>query len=348
MDARDEIRLREAILVDVRRLLNAKFNTGSEELSSDSKLAIQQLSGSVSAIRDELSKSHSSFRLISVTVDDINSRISVLGAELKDARVLKDIGDLKIAIDKLWDHIAVTDSTKRLGVLEKAVSDIVNRMAAIEKVAATPVKRNAAEVHTANVDHAAIHDVTARVGDVLTQLQGVKLQIEDINLKVLNQGQVAVTNKEDEVGGLLRDRLVAVELSLSSMTNATIDSLVTERELHKVEVDILKQRLDLSEKALTDLDTRFRAFTTLSLNHTSLNANGVRLDAVPDATAVEPRLEALEAKVNGAAPAHPIVDPHHQPVVQPHVNFDFPTTIPVQVPVQIVVAQPLLFGAKLN
>ena len=339
MDARDEIRLKNEVLSEVRKMVNAKFQTGNEELSPDSKVAVQQLGNAVSAIRDELSKTHSSFRLVSTVVDDINQRMGVLGAEIKDSRVVKDIADLKIAIDKLWDQIVATDSNNRLGVVEKAMADVVHRMAAIEKFASTPVKRNPAEVHSANVDHAAINDVTARMGDVLTQLQGVKLQIEDVSLRVIAKEQgVKTTGAVDQC---VIDRLNAIEKSLASVTETTIDSLVRERELHRGELDALRSRLDASEKATADLNSRFKAFTTMALNQISVNSNGTRLDGVPQVTGVEPRLEALESKVNGPMPAHAIAPMPHQPVIQPPVNFDFQSIIPVQLTqMQIPIAQP--------
>jgi hypothetical protein len=315
MDTKEAMQLETRVMSEVRKLINAKFNTGAnEELSSDSKLAVQQLSGAVSAIRDELTKTHSSFRLVSITVDDINHRINLLGDELKNARVLKDIEDLKLAVNKLWDHIAATDSTKRLGVLEKAIADVVNRMATIERVAAMPVKKNPAEVHSANVDHAALHDVTARMGDVLTQLQGVKLQVDEVSQKVAVKEQSAGTDDS------LRERLLKLEALVESINTSTVDV----KELSRVQLDDLKVKLDNSEKLVADLDSRFKAYTTLALNQVSVNSNGARVDGVPDATGVEPRLEALESKVNGNLPAHHSPASAQQP---PAANFDFPSTI---------------------
>jgi chromosome segregation ATPase len=318
MDTKEAMQLETRVMSEVRKLINAKFNTGSEELSSDSKLAVQQLGGAVSAIRDELTKTHSSFRLISVTIDDVNHRMGLLGNELKDARVLKDIEDLKLAVNKLWDHITATDSTNRLGVLEKAIADVVNRMGAIERVASMPVKKNPAEVHSANVDHAAIHDVTARMGDVLTQLQGVKIQVDDVTQKLSVKEQGAGTDSS------LRERLLNLESVVDSIKSSPVQTVVNPEELSRVQLDELKTKLDNSEKLVADLDSRFKAYTTLSLNQISVNSNGARVDGVADVTGVEPRLEALESKVNGNAPAHSNAASAQNP---PPANFDFVSTI---------------------
>lgn len=270
MDAREIIQLETRLLSEVRKLINAKFQNSNEELSGDSKVAITQLSGGLTAVRDELSKTNSSFRVISLTVDDINQRVSTLGIELKDARVLKDISDLKIAIYKLWDQIVATDSTNRLGVIEKAIADVINRMITIEKAASIPAKRNASEVQSVSRDRAPINDE------------------------------------------IFKDRLVHVELLLATMTSATIDSLATERELHKVEVDLLKSRLDASEKKQAELEIKIKAFTTL----------------LPP----EPAADASEV-----IPVEVVA-----PVVNPIVM-----QVPVQIPVGQLAHQPMLFGTKL-
>lgn len=124
MDAKDRIAFQNAIMVEVRQIINAKFKGSSEEISDDSKIAIQQLINMNSALRDEFNRLAAGAKLTATCVEELQKKVSVLESTPVSARAPADIANLKASMVKVQDALASDQTKTRLAALEKSMTEL--------------------------------------------------------------------------------------------------------------------------------------------------------------------------------------------------------------------------------
>jgi len=128
MDAKDRTAFRDGIMTEVRQLLNAKFKGSTEEISDDSKVAIQQLLNLNSSLREEFGRLAAGAKLTSTCVEDLQRRVGVLESTPVSARSPADIANLKSSMVKLQEIVA-NDPTKALAAsLETRLTEITSKI----------------------------------------------------------------------------------------------------------------------------------------------------------------------------------------------------------------------------
>lgn len=134
MDPRESQNLEDRILKQVRQILATRDRIGSEQLSTDTKLAVEQLNSNLNSLKDSL-------RVTSAVVEDLNverqrvsSILAIIDIKLNDGSTDTRLKALKEGFDLIKSQLEASTIDQRVVELEKALSGLAPRVLSIESM----------------------------------------------------------------------------------------------------------------------------------------------------------------------------------------------------------------------
>lgn len=286
MDAKALIAFRDGIMVEVRKMIDGKFKGSSEELSDDSKVAVQQLIGMNSALREEFSKLAAGAKVTASCVEELQKKVAALESTSTSSRTPADIANLKSSIVKIQEKMATDIATTQTSLdliqakTTKALEEVAKKASVSSPVVVNTPLPNAAPTTTLVLEAANSNDPNSGGGSV-------EIKTSDVNRRLTSlEGRIkAIPSVVPYDDSAILQRLVTVEGNVAGLYT----------RVNAVDLTPLQTSLASLEGKVTALSTKLDE--TVAHNHSNNS-----LSAAPSLGSLSGGLFGIGSPVSASTP----------------------------------------------
>lgn len=173
LDPRQAQQLEEAIMTKVRALIASKMQVGTDDLSGDSKLALQQLNQANGTLKVELAKILDSIRVLSENQTALQDSIRKTRESVDVGALSGEIKTVKSDLHRLFTRVDGDTTPKATTQLQEALTKVLLRLTDLE--AGVSGQKKSAVVTTSQTNGVKPEDLQKLASDLAQLREAMKI-----------------------------------------------------------------------------------------------------------------------------------------------------------------------------